>query len=212
MTKRRRDRKRRSARQVAFRQPKRLILIVCEGAVTEVQYFRGYERTLRASLVQIEVSKEHGAPKTLVRTARNRKIEAEELARQQKDAHLQYDEVWCVFDVDEHPGINDATQMARASGIELAVSNPCFELWLLLHFREQPGAQDRHRIQAMLRSHVREYDKSIDFEKFRPHCEDAMKRAHSLDRLAVEVNEPGRNPTTGVYRLLRKINHKTQEQ
>jgi hypothetical protein len=208
MAKRRRDRKRRSARPVAYRQPKRLILIVCDGAVTEVQYFRGYERARRASMVQIEVSKEHGDPKTLVRIATNRKIDAEQRARQQRDAHLQYNEVWCVFDVDEHPGISDAEQMARANGIQLAISNPCFELWLLLHFREQPGAQDRHKIQNMLRKHVREYDKSIDFEQFRPHCKDAMRRAHSLDRLASQVNEPGRNPTTGVYKLLKKLDEK----
>ena len=60
------------------------------------------------------------------------------------------------FDVDEHPGISDAKQMARASGIKLAISNPCFELWLLLHFREQPGPQNRHRIQHILKTHVRD--------------------------------------------------------
>ena len=123
---------------------------------------------------------------------------------------MQYDEVWCVFDVDDHPGINDAQQMARASGIKLAISNPCFELWLLLHFREPPGAQDRHTIQDMLKTHVREFDKSIDFELFRPHCEVAIKRAHSLDRLAVQVNKPGRNPTTGVYKLLKRIDEKSR--
>lgn len=118
---------------------------------------------------------------------------------------LAYDSVWCVFDVNDHPNIPDAKEMARDNGIDLAISNPCFELWLLLHFRESPGMQHRRKIQIMLKVHVAEYDKSIDFAKFRPHCDVAAGRALKLDRLADRINRPGRNPTTGVYRLLQAI-------
>jgi len=153
----------------------------------------------------VEVSREHGVPKMLVQSAENRRQLAEDAARRASDENLAYDSVWCVFDVNDHPNVADAKEMARDNGIELAVSNPCFELWLLLHFRESPGMQHRRKIQTMLKVHVAEYDKSINFAKFRPHCVIAAGRAHKLDRLAERVNKPGRNPTTGVYRLLEAI-------
>ena len=74
------------------------------------------------------------------------KREAERVAKRQRDSYLAFDEVWCVHDVDDHPRLDEARIMARDNDISLAVSNPCFELWLLLHFREDPGMQDRETL------------------------------------------------------------------
>jgi RloB-like protein len=52
------------------------------------------------------------------------------------------DELWAVFDVDHQAtgqhlrDFTEAVQVARTRGIRLAGSNPCFELWLLLHLTE----------------------------------------------------------------------------
>ncbi len=182
-----------------------------QGAVTEIQYIRGYEKSRRRSKLELEIPKEHGVPKTLVDFAKNRKIDAERRARQEGDTYLEYDAVWCVFDVDDHPNVSDAKQLAHANDIKLAISNPCFELWLLLHFRECPGAQHRQKIQTMLKKCVPAYDKSVDFESYRANCRTAIDRARSLDRLAEQINEPGRNPTTTVYKLLQEIDDKSPE-
>lgn len=53
---------------------------------------------------------------------------------------LDIDHYWCVVDVESpqpHPHLNGARQMARDNGISLAISNPCFELWLILHHQDQ---------------------------------------------------------------------------
>src|SRR5262249_49920866 len=49
--------------------------------------------------------------------------------------HLAQDEYWAVFDVDHHRHEELSTNAALAErhGYHLAGSNPCFELWLLLH-------------------------------------------------------------------------------
>jgi len=47
----------------------------------------------------------------LVTTARDLKEEAARDAVGERDDNLRYDEVWCVFDVDEHPRISEARQM-----------------------------------------------------------------------------------------------------
>jgi RloB-like protein len=204
----RRDRDRRPGRRPPFREPKPVILIVCEGERTEREYFEGFARAFRNSRVRIKIAHEHGVPKTLVKTAKEYKKEAADAARKEDDENLAFDGVWCVFDVDDHPQIADARQMARDNGIELAISNPCFELWLLLHFRDSPGMQHRGKICQMLSTHVPGYDKAVDFALYSEGYPHAVRRAEQLDKKAVEENDAGRNPTTGVYRLTREIERK----
>jgi hypothetical protein len=155
--------------------------------------------------VEIVIAGQHGVPVTLVEQADQLKEQADQRARRERDSFLAYDEVWCVFDVDEHPKLNEAGQLASARGIELAVSNPCFELWLLLHFRDSPGARHRHDVQHMLTGFLPSYDKHLDFAMLEAGVTEARRRALRLDQDAEEEGESGRNPTTGVYRLTDSI-------
>lgn len=205
MASNRRTRDRRPARGAPIRSVKRRLLIVCEGKVTEPEYLRGFERSARNNTVQIHIADRHGVPLTLVQQADKLKREAESEAKREADGFLAYDEVWCTFDIDEHPKLNDARQLAFARGIELAISNPCFELWLWLHFRDSPGARHRHDLQRMLREHLPGYDKHLDFQQVSAGVADAARRALRLQEDADAEGEPGRNPTTGVFRLTDSI-------
>lgn len=52
------------------------------------------------------------------------------------------DEVWAVVDQDQHSTLKDALALARREGVKVALSKPCFEVWLLLHhdlLREPPA-------------------------------------------------------------------------
>src|SRR5262249_27212226 len=115
------------------------------------------------------------------------------------------DEVWCVYDVDSHPKLADAFQQARDNGIELAISNPCFELWLLLHFREQTAHIERHKVGAMLRTHLRGYKKRADFNKLKEGYADAVNREKGLTSRCEQNGAAGANPSTGVYKLTERI-------
>jgi hypothetical protein len=201
----RRDRDRRPGRRTPFRDPRPVILIVCEGERTEKEYFEGFARARRNQAVRIKIARDHGVPRSLVEIAKTYKREAEAAAKKQGDPYLAYDAVWCVFDVDEHPRIPDVRQMARDNGIELAISNPCFELWLLLHFRASPGMQHRDKVRGMVSGYVAGYDKGVEFAQYSAGYPQAVRRAEQLDKKAEEEDDAGRNPTTGVYRLTRDI-------
>lgn len=205
MASNRRCRERRPARGAPRYTVRRRLLVVCEGAVTEPDYLRGLERWARNHTVQIDIPLDHGVPLTLVRRAEALADQARSAAKREDDAFLAYDEVWCVFDIDEHPNIDDARQLARARGIQLAVSNPCFEIWILLHFRESPGARHRHDLRRMVGQNLPGYDKHLDFARVAPGLDDAVRRAQRLDRDAQDEGEPGRNPSTGAYRLVESI-------
>jgi hypothetical protein len=51
-------------------------------------------------------------------------------------------ERWVMFDRDQHSEIPEAFVRARQNGINVAFSNPSFDLWLLLHFTPFSGAQN----------------------------------------------------------------------
>ena len=199
-----RNRPRRRGRRPPFREPKPLILVVSEGEVTEPEYLNG-KNAYHNPRVTIRVADEHGVPMTLVRAAKQHKDNAQRRAAREKDDNLAYDSVWCVFDVDDHPAIGEAKEMARDNGIDLAVSNPCIELWLLLHFTDNPGMQHRATVTNRLKRHVPKYDKHVDFRIYEAGYPEAVTRARRMDQEAEAAREPHRNPTTGVYRLTELI-------
>jgi hypothetical protein len=50
------------------------------------------------------------------------------------DLDLKLDQMWCVFDVDDWNNAELRTAYDRAGQIiRISMSNPCFELWYLLH-------------------------------------------------------------------------------
>jgi hypothetical protein len=187
------------------REPRRRILVLCEGVVTEPGYFKALCIALRNPLVDVEIEGHGAVPKTLVERAALRRRESDRHARKEQDLYLAYDEIWCVFDVDEHAKLADARQQARDNGIELAVSNPCFELWALLHFQPQTAHLERQAVRARLKAHLPGYEKELPFERLWAGYREAVSRAQHLDRRCQERGCAGDNPSTGVHRLTMRI-------
>lgn len=199
-----RDRSRRPARRDSYVDPLPVILVVCEGG-TEEEYIEAFAASQKNPRVRVKPVGHAGVPLSVVREAKELMLANQDQATREKDDNLRYDAVWAVFDVDEHPNIPEARVMARHNGIEVAVSNPCFELWLYLHFKDQPGMQHRHDLQKLLEKIVPGYDKHIDFSIYAPGYVDARRRAKKLDQQAEIDDDPSRNPTTGFWRLTESI-------
>lgn len=203
-----RNRVRKKARGPATLDVKRRILCICEGERTEPDYINAFAAWQRNPLVSVEPVGGQGVPLSLVQEAKRRKKEADKTAKRAKDSFLKYDEIWCVGDVDEHPHLKNAHEEARLAGILLATSNEAIELWLLLHFQGNPGAQGRVKLMEMLKKHLPSYDKKVDFERFKEGYFAAVERAKRLDDDAEKMGEAGRNPTTGFWRLTESIRAK----
>ncbi|HEY4028242.1 MAG TPA: RloB family protein, partial [Candidatus Dormibacteraeota bacterium] len=166
-------------------------------------YFEDWRTELRTTLVDIEIAGEHGVPRSLVAVAAARLREARRAASRQQDDSLAYDQVWCIFDVDEHPDVAAAVDQARGNGIELAVSNPSFELWALLHFRDHRAHLGRQQARTLLKTHLPTYDKRLPAAELLPRYHDARRRACWLvenhERCGGEVTD---NPSSSVWRLV----------
>lgn len=185
------------------RTPKLRFLIVCEGIVTEPRYFRELRHLMR-SLIELDLLP-GGDPKVLVERAVQKKAESEILASRQKDSYLAYDQAWCVFDVDQHERLGDALQQAQDNEIRVGVSNPCFELWALLHFQDQTAHIERGKVQSLCRKHMPKYEKELPCSKLMEYYPAARERASNLDQWHQSRGTQGANPSTGVYRLIAEI-------
>jgi len=115
------------------RAPKITFYIYCEGENTEP----GYIDALRAAhpewLVELEPIRGPGAPANLVRSAKSKLEEIRRKSTKTKQSFEGQDQVWALFDDDARKTIPDALDQARVHGVGIGYSNPCFELWLILH-------------------------------------------------------------------------------
>lgn len=200
-----RDRPKRPARMPAYQTPKPTVLVVTEGEATEYDYLLGFKEAQHNPRITLEVCEGVGVPLTIVRKARDMKDAAYNQSQKESDDNIAYDQVWCAFDVDSHPNIPEATILANDNGIKLAISNPCIELWLWVHFAEQPGARHRHELKHMMKQHIPAYDKHVNYADYAPGYVNAVRRATAMDKLAESISDPGMNPTTGMWRLTESI-------
>ena len=104
---------------------KKRYLVVAGGAVTEKQYFK---RLASIYDVVIEYQQKNESPEHLADFARKLKEEDE------RDISTDcYENIWVVVDVDDFHDHSKAAKICKDNGIELIISNPCFEVWLLDH-------------------------------------------------------------------------------
>jgi hypothetical protein len=151
-----------------------MVLVVCEGEKTEQTYFRELGREL-GTVVVLHVEGCGKDPLTLVRRAEARRDEQRRRSMRHNDPFLAYEAAWCVCDVDDHATLPEARRVASRAEVCLAISNPCFELWFLLHFADQSSHIGRAYLARKLREHVPTYDKHIPFDMLKPHHAGAVR-------------------------------------
>ena len=186
------------------------ILILCEGARTEPTYFNWlkYDKRLTSVVVRPPRARQIGPPGLLKR------------ARNELRTDPGWDEIYCVLD---HDGRDSAigrleaglTAMNRASTrIEMILSDPCFELWLLLHFEftDRPYTSVRGGRSAcadvieQLQRHIPGYRKNTThyLKLVEGRVGDARSNADQLNQLSPETR-PRRSPYTNVSKLVARL-------
>ncbi|MGE8130417.1 RloB family protein [Methylobacterium sp. NPDC080182] len=190
------------SRRRAMLRPKFRIVAVCEGRNTEPQYLAEFCRDHGNGLVQIRTVGGVGVPQTVVAEAS--KI-LQEMRRSKSDSFERFDQCWAIFDHDNHPHVEQHVRNARAGGLMVAFSNPCIELWGVLHFGEYGRPARGHVVQDALKVLMPSYDphgsKLFDYELMRLGYREAVKRAKRLVKEAEKLGAPLGNPHTNFYEL-----------
>ncbi|MER7133203.1 RloB family protein [Streptosporangium saharense] len=184
---------------------RRSLLVFTEGEKTETIYLQHWYRLHRDRVI-VTIDDFHGVPLRLVEEACDRR--KRDLREQKRGRGAAHDEYWCVFDVDEHPNLRQAVDLAAAHGVNVAVSNPCLELWFLLHLKDQSASIDRHDVQSRVRALLGcgKVPTSEALAQLVDRHDQAMKRALALDsKHQGDGSTPGSNPSTDVWRLVERI-------
>jgi hypothetical protein len=178
------------------RRDARLFVIATEGAVTEKQYFEMFGNS-RIKVKVLETGSDNkSAPKYVFDRLNSFK--------EQFDLH-EDDMLWLVIDVDRWNKDGELSQICREAkqkSYHLAVSNPCFEVWLCLHFGDlDPEDRTCKQLKASLGKILGSCNSgNLDLSPYQPHLTEAVARAKILHQ-DLQQNWP---PTLGthVYRLV----------
>ncbi len=212
----------RFSRNKGVREKRKYFLIVCEGQGTEPIYFEALKKTLPQGV--IVVTKGTGRNTlSLVKEADEIREREEAKIRERVEANgsAKFDEVWAVFDKDSFPNENFDNAVhscaSRKNPIKTAWSNECFELWYLLHFRDQQTGIGRDDIFAAMETEfsISNY-RDLKGEQGRRLHEQmavhqgqatAMERARALRDFWQSGTPPSQqNPCTKVCLLVKELN------
>jgi RloB-like protein len=189
--------------------PRRKFFLFCEGRNTEPGYFNAIGRTyFRTS---IELNGGVGNPFTIADKAVDfaRKLGLTTGSRRRLNSFEEKDEVWAVFDRDKHPKFIEAINKCNANGIKIGRSNPCFEVWLILHFDCFERPDDSKQVGRCLKKYCKEYDpegrKTLDCMALMESLKDAEGRAETQLGNRCKEGDPYGAPSTTVFQLTRRI-------
>ena len=185
-------------RQEAFRDA-RLIVIASEGKDTERIYFKALAKEYTNPRVHVHILERSEAEQN--------NSSPEHVLKQLNDYKEQYaleadDELWLVVDKDRWTKAmlsRVATECAQDNYMHMALSNPCIELWLLLHLvdvtlltpeEQQQWLENRRKsksadpyLKMRLRQEMGSYHEAeYDAQMLIAHVEEAIERAKTLDK------------------------------
>lgn len=126
------------------REPKKLFMIFCEGANTERRYFDALRRSCGQALIEVRTNGPSGDAFPCAEAA------VKKAKKKKSNSWQDGDEVWAVFDRDQAERFNEAIALCEKHGIGIGRSNPCFEVWLILHLEEFDRACDPKAAQKYL--------------------------------------------------------------
>lgn len=182
---------------------KRLV-IVSEGEKTEPIYFKKFRRR-EINLQIITPNCAHTDPKGLIEFAYDIKFEDD---INEKNG----DRIICVFDVNSNTEqqLKEAKTLGKRRNIDLCLSNPCFEIWILIHFEIGVHFSNCDSLIHQLKKHIPRYEKSAEvYSQILPHIDDAIIEAKRLNKWhlnnGTELFSRNSNPSTQVFEIIEYI-------
>lgn len=179
----------------------RLFIVACDDTYAPAQYFGFFQ------IPRIHV---HVLPTTDGTSAAQHVLE-----RLLSFEHEEDDELWMLLDTDHY--IDDghfksfiqAIQNARQQGVNVAISKPCFEFWLLLHHHNEEAVRDiknSKEAEMLLRQTLGSYNKRLLRAEHYPvgSVASACQQAKTIDKITSGSDRPQVN-TSRVYKLWESV-------
>ncbi len=186
------SRRRSFGRRAPVRSYRKRFVVATEGQETEPQYFSMFNSKNSTVQVVLLGSKRKTSP-------------GQVFDRLKKEDIGKNDPAWIVIDRDtwDEEELNQVFNSCKAKGFKMAMSNPMFEYWLLLHFEDGNGI-NAGNVKSRLKAHLPNFTKShVEVHKIKPGIDDAIIRAERKDNPPC-AKWPSATNTT-VYRLVKEL-------
>lgn len=199
------------------RKRRSIILIGLEGKnQTEKNYFKNYKSTnYTISFPTDEYTDPVGIINKLNNYAKQKEI----------DINEDNNKIYCIFDTDtdkiKNKQIKEAMKIAKKNGIEIILSNPCFEDWFLCHFKYSTRELNNKEIIKELNKFIKpilntEYEKNIDIynilkDKTDIAINNAKKQCKHQNNLKKDLYSVEANPSTMVYNIVEDLINRDKE-
>jgi len=187
------------------REQRRRYLLACEGD-KEVAYFKYLGKAMGGGVKLVPVHRQPD-PQHVVDLAIDERDKDRRAAKESGDVGDVYDGVWAVVDIDTHPHLSEAMTDAKRAGVDVAISGPCFETWLILHREDRTAAFNTPKAAkdhwAGLVGKVRTPDQ--EFAKLKGRLTVAIGRAEALAARHGSTPRQQRNPSSEVGALVTTI-------
>ena len=178
------------------------ILIGTEGKnKTEIGYFNKFNRIQKTFCVRFSASNSTdsmGIVEDIKRSKDGLDFRADDLA-------------FAVFDADlwgtRGKQIQQAINYAEKQEIKVILSNPCFEVWFVLHFEDGKSPYNSSNgVIDRLKQHIPDYQKSKDiFGLLRERMNEAIYHAEQLREYHEGKKTSEQNPMTDVDRVVKLL-------
>ena len=191
--------RRKFSRPLGQRSYRKLFILAVEGVKTEHTYFSLFNTQNSVVRVSCIKGKNSDSPPAILKRLKQ-KIADEALRKN--------DEAWVVVDKDAWMDKQLAELWNWSEEREnygLALSNPKFEFWLLLHFEDGYKATTSRACSERLNKYLPGYDKGFDVRKVSwVMVAEAVERGRQRDMPAC-VDWPRNEGVTTVYRLVERF-------
>lgn len=196
----------RFSRRVGFKSPLPVVVVVCDDNATAPAYFAPLQREIKASVIlNVVPAPYHGAsPNDVVK-------EAIEQRSKLKNGEEKGDAVWAIFDTEHEPHdrlrAKAAKEKAKQKKIKVAVSDPCYEVWTLLHLEDtgRHFANCQAVINQIKTAWKKKFDQPFGPQKAQADYRKIVSLRHKASKRAKKHCQSSAQSTTEVYKLIDHI-------
>ena len=187
-------------------------LIITDAEQTEKNYFEGIKNSIPDSLkndLQIKIYSNKALAKII------------DFAAEQRNKDERFRNIWLVFDRDEVKNFDKLIEVAKKNKMNIAWSNPCFEIWLMSYFKNLENIPNSKKccetFEKVFQENTNKKYKKSEEKIYNILCENgnensAIKRSREkYHQVRKEYSKPSKMiGCTTVYKLVEELKKKIE--
>lgn len=164
-------------RKTGYLPVQKFYYLVYEGKITENQYFKYLQKSeyfkgeSLIKIIKLEKDSNQTDPKSIRDILLKKKNNPEDIRGNNENNFSDNDEYWMIVDFDKCEKVHNINiqediidVLSKEKNCFMAMSNPCIEIWLLLHLKNLNGYSNENLDKILNNEKINNYKNFIDIE------------------------------------------------